>query len=111
MAEDVWLRDHIPYVNELNRLGTAYRLAQAGHALIARAPVANALMTGAPFDKLTWLTEYDYIVDYARIAMGYENYVKGLLLLKQSWSTSSITASVAADYGRSRSTAPCRSPS
>lgn len=81
MSEDVYLRDHGVYISEINRKGFVGRLLRQACQVARGGPAVRALASGSDFDLMTWWSSGEYIVDFARGGLAFENVVKGRILL------------------------------
>lgn len=81
MSQDVYLRDHGAYVSEINRKGFVGRLLRQACEVARGGPAVRALASGSEFDLMNWWSSGEYIVDFAREGLAFENVVKGRILL------------------------------
>src|SRR5437588_11920352 len=81
MSMDVYRRDQICYVNEINRKGSAGRLLRSGYIIFSRTPIVAHLKNQISLDFLDWFFTHEYIIDLTRIQVCFEHYLKAKLLL------------------------------
>jgi hypothetical protein len=80
-GSDVYRRDQICYVNDVNRKGASGRLLRAGYIMFFNTPIVRHYKDGAPLDFFTWFFNNEYIIDLVRIQVCYEHYLKARFLL------------------------------
>jgi hypothetical protein len=82
MSEDVYLRDHGVYISETNRKGFVGRLLRQACQVSRGGSAVRALASGSDFDLMAWWSSGEYIVDFARVGLAFENVAKGRILLR-----------------------------
>lgn len=80
-GSDVYKRDQICYLDDVNRKVTVARLLRAGYILFSNTPIVRHYKHGVPIDFYTWFFTNEYIVDLVRMQICYEHYLKSRFLL------------------------------